>query len=228
MTLSNGPSTLIAVVDGMGGHAGGSAASEAAIACLTDSFNRAGQPVFDPQGFLIRALERAHEQLVDLGATIPIEYRPRATCAVCLVQDLNAYCAHVGDSRIYHFHRSSIVSRSRDHSHVEVLLQQGIIQEGEMKSHPMRNFVECCLGGDLKLPDMSVSKPSRVRSGDVLLVCTDGLWTGLDDDHLLVLADPATKLDSALVELAETAIRHNAPHSDNTSAAVLRVNGAAT
>ena len=46
----------------------------------------------------------------------------------------------------------------------------------------MRNFVECCLGGDVPLPDMSVTARNKLEPGDVLLVCTDGLWSGLEDD----------------------------------------------
>ena len=53
-----------------------------------------------------------------------------------------------------------------------------------MRSHPMRNFVECCLGGDVPLPDMSVTARNKLEPGDVLLVCTDGLWSGLEDADL--------------------------------------------
>jgi serine/threonine protein phosphatase PrpC len=221
--MSANGSALIAVVDGMGGHAEGAAASEAAAACFSEMFRAAGHPVLDPKGFLISLIERAHGRLVDLGATIAIDHRPRATCAICLVQDDRAYCAHVGDSRIYHVRGSTIVSRSRDHSHVELLLQEGVIDEGEIKSHPMRNYVEYCLGGDRPLPEMSIAATNRVRSGDVLLVCSDGLWTGVDDEQLLTLTAPGTDLEPAALSVAELAIRNNAPHSDNTSVAVVRI-----
>ncbi len=48
----------------------------------------------------------------------------------------------------------------------------------------MRNFVECCLGGDVPLPDMSVTARNKLEPGDVLLVCTDGLWSGVEDRDL--------------------------------------------
>ena len=214
---------LIIVVDGMGGHAEGARASEVTIACVGERFTATGQPVLDPQGFLISALSAAHDRVVELGEGIAMEQRPRATCAVCLVQDSNAYCAHVGDSRIYQLRGSNVLLRSRDHSHVELLLREGVIEERDVKSHPMRNFVECCLGGDRPIPDMSIAERRHVQPGDVLLVCSDGLWSGLEDDQFTALTEPEQPLEGALTRLAEQAVANNAPHSDNTSVAALRV-----
>jgi serine/threonine protein phosphatase PrpC len=223
--VSNRDAALIVAVDGMGGHAEGAKASELTVSTLQQCFASAGHYVLDPQGFLTLALGQAHDRVVALGDGIALEHRPRATCAVCLVQDGNAYCAHVGDSRVYQIRAGAVVSRSRDHSHVELLLREGLIQEHEMKSHPMRNFVECCLGGDRPIPDMSITGRKRLRTGDVLLVCTDGLWSGLDDAGVARLSDDSATLESMLRELAEAAVANNAPHSDNTSAVALRWNG---
>ncbi|MBN8279122.1 MAG: protein phosphatase 2C domain-containing protein, partial [Gammaproteobacteria bacterium] len=143
---------LLLAVDGMGGHADGAQAAQLAIETVRDAFQRVTHPVFDPIGFLHLAIGRAHVNLVTLGARLSLEARPRATCAICLVQDDAAYFAHVGDSRIYHLRAGAVRERTRDHSHVELLLQEGVITEGEIAAHPMRNFVECCLGGDAWLP----------------------------------------------------------------------------
>lgn len=226
--IARGPSALLIVVDGMGGHAEGAKASEVTIRCLAARFREAGQPVLDPQGFLIGALAAAHEAVVALGEGLSVEQRPRATCAVCLVQDDNVYCGHIGDSRIYQLRDGSVLHRSRDHSHVELLLHEGVIQESEVSSHPMRNFVECCLGGDEPLPDMSIAGRRRLRAGDVLLLCSDGLWSGIGDDALAELLSHDGSLEQALLALAEQAVKANAPGSDNTSAAALRLDGAAT
>ena len=226
--VSAKPSALLIVVDGMGGHAQGAQASEATVACLTNRFREAGQPLLDPQGFLISALSAAHDEVVALGSGISVEKRPRATCAVCLVQDDRIYCAHVGDSRIYQLRDGAILHRSRDHSRVELLLHEGVIQEQEVSTHPMRNFVECCLGGSEPLPDMSVAPSRRLLPDDVVLLCSDGLWSGADNNALLMLTEPERELEQALAELAEGAVEANAPHGDNTSAVAIRATAAAT
>jgi len=218
-----GPSALLIVVDGMGGHAEGAKASEVTIDCIAKRFRAVGQPVLDPQGFLISALAAAHDAVVKLGTGIALEQRPRATCAVCLVQDDNAYCAHIGDSRIYQLSGGDVVHRTRDHSHVELLLHEGVIEEREVNSHPMRNYVECCLGGDEPLPDMSIAARRRLAAGDVIMLCSDGLWTGLRDDALQALTRSDAKLGEVLERLAEQSVQANAPGSDNTSAAALRL-----
>jgi serine/threonine protein phosphatase PrpC len=138
------------------------------------------------------------------------------------VQDGGSYWAHVGDSRIYQLRRGKVLARTRDHSHVELLLREGLIAESEMRGHPMRNFVECCLGGDSPLPDTSVTSRAKLEPGDVLLACTDGFWSGLEDKDIGHLAGDVDPLDRAVRGLAERAIARNAPYSDNTSVTVAR------
>lgn len=224
--IANGESLLMVVADGMGGHAHGARAAEVTVATLKESFAEMALPVFDPQGFLTLALARAHERVVKLGDGVALDQKPRATCAVCLVQDGGSYWAHVGDSRIYQLRGGKIKARTRDHSHVELLLREGLIAESEMRSHPMRNFVECCLGGDAPLPDMSVTARNKLEPGDVLLVCTDGLWSGLADGDLAEVArDARTPIDNVVRVLANRAVAKNSPHSDNTSITAVRWRG---
>jgi serine/threonine protein phosphatase PrpC len=105
---------------------------------------------------------------------------------------------------------------------VELLLREGLIAESEMRSHPMRNFVECCLGGDSPLPDMSVTARNKLEHGDVLLVCTDGLWSGLEDTDFNALADESASIEKVIRALADRAVANNSPHSDNTSVTAVR------
>jgi serine/threonine protein phosphatase PrpC len=164
------------------------------------------------------ALALAHDRVVDIGAGQHVDHRPRATCAICLVQDGSAFWAHVGDSRLYLLRNGHIERRTRDHSHVELLLREGLIAETDVKTHPMRNFVECCIGGDRALPDMSIGGRIPLESGDVMLACTDGYWSGLDDEEIAKLGTSARPLDQQLHRASELAVQNNGPHSDNTSA----------
>ena len=201
---------LLIACDGMGGHAEGERAAVLAQALLTERFNQTPHPLFDPLGFLHLVIGAAHQKVVMTGAGMPLETRPRATCAVCLVQQRSAYWAHVGDSRIYHLRGGRMVTRTRDHSHVEVLLREGLITES-------------CLGGESLVPEMSLSRRQPLQAGDVLLVCTDGLWANLDDASIAAaFAAPDTVLLEALQRLSERAVAHGGAGSDNTSSAVLR------
>ena len=147
----------------------------------------------------------------------------RATCAICLVQERGSYWAHIGDSRIYQVRDEHVLNRSRDHSHVEILIQEGAITEEEALDHPMRNFVECCLGGDAPVPDMSITPKIWLEPGDVLLACSDGLWSGLADEDMAEIGIPGEKnLADNLKALSMKALNTNSPYSDNTTGTALR------
>ncbi len=214
---------LIAAIDGMGGHANGGKAAEVARAVMIDAFATQPLPLFDPLGFLHLTLGRAHREVVAIGSSLPMEQRPRATCAVCLVQDGSAYWAHLGDSRVYHLRSGTAKARTRDHSHVEQLLRDGLIREDEVHAHPMRNYVECCLGGDRSLPEMSISRRRALCPGDVLLVCTDGVWANLSEADIAACTRAgAPPLEDEVSGLAHRAVTASAPHSDNTTLVALR------
>jgi PPM family protein phosphatase len=214
---------LLVVVDGMGGHADGARAAEVTQKTLLEAFWHTPQPLFDPLGFLHMALGRAHEEVVRIGMSLPLEQRPRATCALCLIQQHAAWWAHIGDSRVYHLRKGAVVMRTRDHSHVELLLREGLITADQALNHPMRNFVECCIGGDPILPDMTLSGRRELEPDDVLFVCTDGMWASLKDDEIanrFTIGNHAIR--DTLSSLSQLAVARAGGGSDNTSGAALR------
>ncbi len=214
---------IMLVFDGMGGHENGAQAAELGLEIVQELFMASALPLFDPQGFLYMAMARAHDEVVRIGAHVDIDFRPRATCAVCLIQESGCWWGHIGDSRIYHMRHGALVKRSRDHSHVEVLIQEGAITEEEALEHPMRNFVECCIGGDASVPDLSITRKMPLEPGDVLLVCTDGLWSGITDDEMADMATrPINNLAENLKALSVKALTTNSPYSDNTTGTVLQ------
>ncbi|HJY42650.1 MAG TPA: protein phosphatase 2C domain-containing protein, partial [Steroidobacteraceae bacterium] len=217
---------LLVVIDGMGGHSDGSRAADTALKSLLESFRQTSLPMFDPLGFLHLALSRAHDDVAKLGNGQIIDTRPRVTTAVCLVQEGAAFWAHIGDSRVYHMRHGKILQRTRDHSHVELLLREGKITEEELPTHPMRNFVECCLGGDPAIPEMTVSGRHALQPGDVLLLCTDGIWANLRDSDIAgFFREDNQELRAWLEALGRRAVQASAPFSDNSTAAVLRWHG---
>jgi protein phosphatase len=87
----------------------------------------------------------------------------------------------------------------------------------------MRNYVECCIGGDPTLPEMSLGGRRALLSGDVLLLCSDGLWAGLKDEQIAALGqNGGHSLREGLAELGARAVHNTAPFADNTTAAAAR------
>lgn len=214
---------LLIACDGMGGHAEGERAAEIAQQTVVERFWQATQPLLDPLGFLHLALGAAHGNVVALAPRLPIEQRPRATCAVCVVQQTSAYWAHIGDSRVYHLRGGQVRERTRDHSHVELLMREGVISAGQMQNHPMRNFVESCLGGEAILPEMALNPRRSLLPGDLLLVCTDGFWANLDETVIgSAFSTLGLSLGDTLSALSAQAVLNAGGGSDNTSVAALR------
>jgi PPM family protein phosphatase len=214
---------LLIACDGMGGHAEGERAAEIAQQTVVERFWQATQPLLDPLGFLHLSLGAAHGNVVALAPRLPIEQRPRATCAVCVVQQTSAYWAHIGDSRVYHLRAGQVRERTRDHSHVELLMREGVISAGQMQNHPMRNFVESCLGGEAILPEMALNPRRSLLPGDLLLVCTDGFWANLDETVIgSAFSTLGLSLGDTLSALSAQAVLNAGGGSDNTSVAALR------
>ena len=215
---------LLVVADGMGGHSDGALAAETAVKLIVTSFELQSHPLLDPVGFLHLTLGRAHQQVVALGLHLAVELRPRATIAVCIVQGDSAWWAHIGDSRIYLLRQGKVTERTRDHSHVEFLIRERVISAEQAQAHPMRNFVECCLGGEALLPEMTIGGLRRLQPKDTLLLCSDGFWGGLDEADIAtsISRGPADAFPDTLGVLAARAVAANGSTSDNTSVAALR------
>ena len=175
---------LMVVADGMGGHANGEIAAEVAAGFITEAFGREANPrLSHPFIFLSQILSGAHQAIVDAARRSGLADSPRTTCVVCVVQDGAAYWAHSGDSRLYLLRNGEIVARTRDHSKVQFLLEQGLINEEEAQNHPDRNQVLSCLGGE-RSPQVTCSRKTPLKAGDVIALCTDGAWAPLDGEEL--------------------------------------------
>jgi len=216
-------SLLLVLADGMGGHEGGLLAANSFVGKFTEVFRNAPSPLADPSQFLREAFMLAHHAVVDAGGRHEPPINPRTTGVACVVQNGKVWWAHVGDSRFYLLRGGNVLLRTRDHSHVEDLLQQGKITEKQVRSHPQRNQISRCIGGNAsKTPEPTLSEPVALELRDVVLLCSDGLWGSLADD-VLAVSVAETKSMAPLVErLAEQAELASYPKCDNVSVAALR------
>lgn len=220
--LESGGLVVLGLADGMGGHPRG----EMAAQILIDSCNRllqgTSKPVRNPRAFLSRIMGEAHEEIQVFGLAQNPVIDPRTTAVVALVQDHKAYWAHAGDSRCYLLRNGEVIARTTDHSYVERLHQQGIISGQQRQSHPQRNYVTRCLGGAGALPEVETAS-SPVQPGDTLVLCSDGLWSAIDEGLLGDAMYAAGSLQEAVEALAEEATQASFPESDNTTLLALRV-----
>jgi serine/threonine protein phosphatase PrpC len=159
---------------------------------------------------------------VELGAEIDLEARPRTTCTVCLVTANRARWAHVGDSRIYLLREAGVQVRTRDHSTVEMLYREGMIERAEIATHPLRNYVEECLGGEPERPLIEVGEETVLEPGDIVLLCSDGFWAPLEASAWSAALWKTEDLQCELEALAAKAERESRPASDNVTAVAAR------
>jgi serine/threonine protein phosphatase PrpC len=207
---------LLAVADGMGGHAHGEVAAQIAVDHLGEAFDAEARPkLAAPDRFLTSTIAGAHAQIIDQARRRKPDETPRTTVVACVVQDGQAWWAHVGDSRLYLIRKGRVAARTRDHTYVQQLVDAGKIREEAAENHPDRNRVMRCLGG----PEAPVIDPAQsmvLEKDDVLLLCSDGLWGPLTQRQILIGLigrDPA----SALPELIALAEARAGAHCDNVS-----------
>lgn len=162
------------VADGMGGRSGGRKASDQVMLTAKQLFDRYDPDADSPVEALRQIADEAH--IVIKLTAISAEQEPHSTIAAFLINP-NGDCHWLtaGDSRIYHFKQDRLITRTKDHSHVQVLVDKGELSEKEAESHPLSNILTSCLGIEQE-PAMTTHSIAHLESGDLLMACTDGLW----------------------------------------------------
>jgi len=213
---STGESLLMVVADGMGGHQNGEIAAQLALDHLAESFKRDAKPkLVNPDLFLFRSIGRVHVMLEQQARKLGLPETPRTVIVACVVQNGYAYWSHIGDSRLYLVRKGRVLARTRDHTRVQQLIDRGRIREEAVATHPERNKVLQCLGGS-KPPRLAPASSARLVKGDILLLCSDGLWGPLAQRqllHALITKD----LEPAVAELVALAETRAGPECDNVS-----------
>ncbi|MDR1662644.1 MAG: protein phosphatase 2C domain-containing protein [Azoarcus sp.] len=214
-------SLLLVIADGMGGHYYGEIAAQIAVQCMTETFQREANPkIGDPFSFINRTMVNAHCAISDFAKTHRLLDSPRTTCVACVIQDNVAYWAHAGDSRLYLIRNGKVQARTRDHSRVQLMIDKGMISPAQAHSHPERNKIYSCLGG-LQDPKIELSHKTPLEAGDVIVLCTDGLW-GLFSDEMLASVLKSDNLMKVVPELMEKADANGGHSADNFSVVAVR------
>lgn len=207
---------LMAVADGLGGHNHGELAAQIAIDILGAAFAaEARDKLADPAEFLSRALAAGHAGIVRESDKRRFPENPRTVIVACVVQDGRAWWTHVGDCRFYLLRGGRAIARSRDHTVVQRLVDEGRIREEAAATHPHRNRLLQCLGG-FQIPRIEPVASERLARDDIVLLCSDGFWGALTQRQLLhsLLSRP---LAEAIAELTALAESNAGPECDNVS-----------
>ena len=213
---------LAVVADGMGGHMRGEVAAQLAMQAAAAMFQKWAQPrLRDPAGFLDEALRAGHRELHRYRELHEMPECPRTTIVACVIQDNHAWWAHAGDSRLYVLRRGKTIARTRDHSKVENLVNLGLITAEECETHPERNKVLNCLGSPFE-PSVEVNSRFPLRADDVILLCSDGFWSGLREGEIATTLTDTEPVAETVPRLVRRAVEKNGVNADNTTALALR------
>lgn len=211
------------LADGAGGHGGGDIASRIAVQELIGRF--AQQPT-ERAADLDRLLRVTNDVLI--GQRVPGTARQDMhSTVVCLVIDFvahTAHWAHAGDSRMYWFRGGRLRDRTRDHSLVQSLVDNGVLAPEDARTHPKRSELRSALGIASEVLEVTAGEgDAAVEAGDVFMLCTDGVWEYLPDAvlerTLAASPNPAAWIGELAAEVRKAA-SHKASHDNFTALTV--------
>lgn len=201
---------VFVVCDGMGGHVGGKQASSIAVKSIIEHLKK--EKYDQPMQALNDALQFANMQILGYAKDHPELRGMGTTACIVLLQDTEAYIAHVGDSRIYLYmgKEQQLHRVTKDHSYVQTLVDAGQIADEEAEHHPNKNRILKALGIKPELvPTCNVLHP---KNGDCFLICSDGLNGMITDstiEGVLKQNIPLADKGERLIQLALEAGGHD-------------------
>jgi PPM family protein phosphatase len=212
---------LMVIADGMGGHHHGEIAAQIAVQSLASAFQHEAKPhLDDPFRFLQKGMTNAHHAILDYTGRHRLADSPRTTCVACIIQDSVAYWAHAGDSRLFLMRAGRIIAQTKDHSRIRLLLEEGLITEAQAARHPDRNKIYSCLGSPTP-PEIDFSRKTPLEHGDIVLLCTDGLWGAIPGEQMAASLHGGNLLQTTPALMAQAEALGGA-HGDNLSVVAVR------
>lgn len=176
---------MFIVADGMGGHNAGDYASRFCVEVFTEIIRTAGEGL--PVSILSRALAVTNQKLLEEAKSRPELNGMGTTFVAATVLNNTLYVANVGDSRLYLIRNKEIKQITEDHSLVEEMVKNGEIERDQMRFHPNKNIITRALGAsETVVPDYF---EVELDTGDLILMCSDGLSNMMDDKDILDIAD---------------------------------------
>jgi protein phosphatase len=200
VNLLDNDCALLVIADGMGGHAAGEVAAELAL----ESFEgyRPGGP--DISAELISQIEQAQKSIIERSLALPSLRGMGTTLTALYLTGRSAFWAHVGDTRIYHLHKGSLIRITEDHTIAGTFFKKGEITREQARLHPYGNVLTRCVGCEQHEPD---SGAFGLTDGDYVLLSSDGLHDLISDEQIaaflsedIIIAEKLDRMISACLQ----------------------------
>src|SRR5262249_31787953 len=171
------------VADGMGGHKGGDLAAQLTVDGLSDYLSKASRNErIDPA--LKQAFEETNQRVYDKAHSgDPMTQGMGSTAVLLLISRRTAYVAHVGDSRAYLYRDGRLRRLTTDHTRAQKMIDAGILTPKDAQDHPSASVLERAIGSK-PIIEMEMTKVSRLKRGDGILLCSDGLSGYANDSDI--------------------------------------------
>lgn len=199
---------LLVVADGMGGHKAGEYASKFAVEVVKQELTQSTEE--NPEAMMKNAIITANHRLRDAAREDSRFHGMGTTLVVATVIERTLYFANVGDSRLYLLNED-IRQLSKDHSLVQEMVRLGGINQEEAKHHPDKNIITRAVGGREQVEVDFFEY--RLKKGDIILMCTDGLSNMVEDDEILRIVRSSRDVVETVERLIERANQNGG--SDN-------------
>jgi protein phosphatase len=213
--LMAGQGMLFALADGMGGYANGDVASVTALDVFFDSFYGShGMPASRLHQAIQHANIAVHQAAHRLNAGLM-----GTTLTAAYLAGNQLFVAHVGDSRLYLIRGGKATCLTNDHTAVGELVRAGILSPDKLRNHGERSMLSRCIGIDLSVEPDITHLP--LRKNDTLILCSDGLWSVIQDDEFAHLTACGTGTESLTRNLIDLALQRES--DDNVSALAIHI-----
>jgi len=215
--LSKENRRLFAVADGLGGHRGGSIASQMAIDTITSEFEKWNGKSGDR--FVVKAIQSANQEIFSTAQSHPELFSMQTTATIVVLEKDSLVIGHVGDCRLYRVRNGHVTVLTKDHSQAAELLRMHLISPEEAPQHPGRHQLTRSVGSSPFLHIDLVKE--KVNPGDTFILCSDGLWSEVSNESIkdALLED---NIGESLEELVGMVLNAGAP--DNITGVLFRIN----
>lgn len=207
---------VFVVADGLGGHHAGEKASQFFCRSLLLLAGVYQEQIKTRGEAAVKAWVTASvEKMRELFAGDPAVSNAHTTCAILYLDRAQVITAHCGDSRIYRLNAQQVLWRTRDHSVIQQLFDEGMISEREMGLHPEQNRLTRSINALIE-PWVDIQTFPAMQSGETFILCSDGFWESIKEQELLQLSQPQSG-KSELKKMAQMTILRAQGRSDNVT-----------